>query len=345
MDAIAQRYQDFADREAAGRSVLYETLARHVATSPGTLAFLRRLPAARQQPNLLFAALRLVAGTPASVAAFDRALRDHARSVARIMLTHVTQTNEPGRCAVLMPVLARIKGPLALIEVGASAGLCLLPDAYGYHWTGHRLDPPAGDGPAPPVFSCVTSTDTPLPDRHPEIIWRAGLDLNPLDLSRDPDVAWLEALVWPEHHDRLGRLRAAIAVARTMRPRIVAGDLRHDLPALIAEAPKGATLVVFHTAVLTYLADQRDREEFAAGMIRDPGIVWVSNENPRVFPGFAPAALPPRKGMFLLSVNGLPQAWTEPHGGAMHWISTGEVTAGQLARPGPGAGKSSRTGP
>ena len=345
MDAIAQRYRDFAEREAAGRSALYEMLARHVAESAGTLAFLRLLPAARQQPNLLFAALRLVAGTPVSVAAFDRALRDHADAIADIMLTHLTQTNEPGRCAVLLPVLARIKGPLALIEVGASAGLCLLPDAYGYDWAGHRLESPAGDGPAAPVFSCDTSADTPLPDRHPEIVWRAGLDLNPLDVSRDADVAWLEALVWPEHQDRLARLRAAIAVAQKIRPRIVAGDLRHDLAALIAESPQGATLVVFHTAVLTYIADQRDRDAFAAGMIQNRGIVWISNESPQVLPGLAPSAPPPHKGMFVLSVNGQPQAWTEPHGGAMHWISSAEMSAGHLVRPGPGAGKGKNTLP
>jgi hypothetical protein len=343
MDEIAQRYRDFAAGEAAGRSTLYETLARHVAASPGALAFLRHLPAERQQPNLLFAALRLVAGTPASVAAFDYAICDQAGTIANLMLTHVTQTNEPGRCAALLPVLARIKGPLALIEVGASAGLCLLPDAYGYDWSGHRLEPPAGDGPAAPVFTCDASNDTPLPDQHPEIVWRIGLDLNPLDVSNDEDVAWLEALVWPEHQDRLARLRAAIAVAKARRPLIVAGDLRHDLPGLIAEAPRGATLVVFHTAVLTYLADHRDRDAFAATMIREQGIVWISNEGPRVFPGLAPAAPPPRKGMFLLSVNGLPQAWTEPHGGAMHWISAGDATAGQPARPGSGAGK--RAGP
>ena len=342
MDAIARRYRDFAEREAAGRSALYETLARHVAASPDALAFLRGLPAARQQPNLLFAALRLVAGTPASVTAFDQAICDHADAIANVMLTHVTQTNEPGRCAVLMPVLAQIAGPLALIEVGASAGLCLLPDAYGYDWAGHRLASPASDGPSAPVFSCDASANTPLPDRHPEIVWRAGLDLNPLDVSSDADVAWLEALVWPEHQDRLARLRAAIAVAKTLPPCIVAGDLRHNLPGLIAEAPRGATLVVLHTAVLTYLDDQRDRDAFAEAMVRDPRVVWISNEGPQVFPGLAPVAPPPRNGMFVLSVNGQPKAWTEPHGGGMHWISPGEGTAAHLSGTGPSASKSKR---
>jgi hypothetical protein len=44
------------------------------------------------------------------------------------MLSRSTQTNEPARCATLLPVLAQLPQPLALNEVGASAGLCLLPD-------------------------------------------------------------------------------------------------------------------------------------------------------------------------------------------------------------------------
>ncbi len=37
-----------------------------------------------------------------------------------------------------MPVLAQLPPPLALLEVGAAAGLCLLPDLYSYGW-GYKL--------------------------------------------------------------------------------------------------------------------------------------------------------------------------------------------------------------
>ncbi len=50
------------------------------------------------------------------------------------MTTRSTQTSEPGRCATLLLLLARLPQPLALLEVGASAGLCLLPDRYGYDY-------------------------------------------------------------------------------------------------------------------------------------------------------------------------------------------------------------------
>lgn len=320
MDAIIERYQRFARTEAAGRSAIYETFASHVAESPEALAFLDRLPLYRQQPNLFFAALRLVAGTPSSVAEFDEAMSEHAKAIAEVMLTRTTQTNEPGRCAALLPSLTQIEGPLALIEVGASAGLCLLPDAYGYDWGYQRLDPPARFDATAPVFICQASENTPLPARHPEIVWRVGLDLNPLDISNGEDVAWLEHLVWPEHHERLERLRRAVQIAQIERPRVLAGDLRKDLPELIAAAPCDATVVVFHTAVLNYIADQNDRDAFAASMIGDARVVWLSNEGPRIFPQFKAAAGPVRENMFLLAVDGQAVAWTGPHGQEIHWI-------------------------
>ena len=61
--------------------------------------------------------------------------------------------------------------------------------------------------------------------------------------------------MWPGERDRIGPLRAAIAVARADPPHVVEGDLRRDLPALAHEAPANATLVVFHTAVLGYVHD------------------------------------------------------------------------------------------
>lgn len=320
MNPISDRYLRFAREEAAGQSALYEALALHVADSPRVLAFLARLPKDRQQPNLLFAGVRMIAGAQASISDFDDAMDRHQDAIAGLMLTRTTQTNEPGRCAALMPVLARIEGPLALIEVGASAGLCLLPDCYAYDWGNHRLAAPPRFGVMAPVFHCKASGDTPCPVRHPDIVWRAGLDLNPLDVSDDQDVRWLEALVWPEHHARLRHLRQAIAIARTQRPRLVTGDLRQDLGALIAEAPPDAHLVVFHTAVLTYVADQRDRDAFAAAMIANPRVTWLSNEGPRVFPRMTKAARAVPSGMFFLAMNGRPVAWTAPHGQEIRWI-------------------------
>lgn len=311
------RYRQFAEREAHGRSPLYESLATGVAGDLEVLAFLQTMPVAKRQPNLLLAAVRHLFGTPADWPDFRRRLLGGLAEVKRLMLARFTQTNEPARCATLLPVLAALPQPLALLEVGASAGLCLLPDFYGYDYGRVRI---AAEGTAP-VFPCIADAATPLPVARPQIVWRAGLDLHPLDASDCKDRSWLESLVWPEQTDRLKRLRAALDVARATPPRVVAGDLRTNLPTLAAEAPRRATLVIFHTAVLSYLASQEERDLFA-GMARRLGSVWIANEAPAVFPDIAARTDRPLPiGRLLLSVNGVPTAWTDPHGAAIDWIA------------------------
>jgi hypothetical protein len=244
------------------------------------------------------------------------------------MLARATQTNEPGRCATLLPVLARLPQPLALIEVGASAGLCLLPDRYAYAYDGREVRG-ADAAPGAPIFPCRTEGPVPVPETPPRVAWRAGLDLDPIDVADKDSTAWLETLVWPEATERTDRLRAALAVARADPPRIVRGDLRHGLETLAAEAPKDATLVVFHTAVLTYVYDPAERAAFAAsvGQVCDH---WVSNEPPAAFPEIAARAHAPRPpGNFLLALDGEPLAWTDPHGATTRWLGT----AGSPGRP------------
>ena len=317
---VPRHYIRFAENEARGRSSLYEALARGVANDADVIGFIRTLPLAKQQPNLLFAAVRSVAGTPRNFPDFRRRLLGNDRAIRSMMLTHSTQTNEPARCATLLPILARLPQPLALIEVGASAGLCLLPDFYGYDFGSCVIHPEAGDGYGP-MFRCTASPETPLPSRMPRVVWRAGLDLNPLDVTDPEQSAWLEALVWPEQSERLAGLRGALRVAAVQRPRVVEGSLTgNTLRALCSDAPANATLVVFHTAVLGYVTDHSDRRNFADD-VSSLCPYWICNESPRVMPVMADRAGEPcRPGRFLLSVNKSPVAWTDPHGAAIEWI-------------------------
>ncbi len=314
-EAIAAAYRRFAADEAHGRSPLYENLAYGVADDAELLDFLLTLPRAKRQPNLLLAAARVVAGVADGWETFRRGVLAQLDAVRAVMLRRSTQTNEPGRCAVLLPVLARLPQPLALIEVGASAGLCLLPDRYGYEYGGRLLRSAVEQ----PVFACAANTATPLPDDYPRVVWRAGLDLNPIDVTQPEQTEWLEALVWPEQADRLARLHAALAIARRDPPRLVRGDLRHDLAALAAAAPRDATLVIFHTAVVAYVADRSERQDFAR-TVRGLCHYWIANEAPVVFPDMpAPSPVPP--GRFLLSLNGTPLAWSDPHGASIEWFA------------------------
>jgi len=147
------------------------------------------------------------------------------------------------------------------------------------------------------------------------------LDLRPIDI-RDPEqVAWLEALVWPDEGIRVDLLRAALKVAYHYPLQVVEGDLRTDLRALVAQMPEGATRVIFHTAVLGYLSSADERSGFAQN-VRDLDIVWISNEPPELCPDATQGLSKPWPlGLFLLSMNGRPMAWTDPHGASLDWIA------------------------
>ncbi|MGH2886850.1 MAG: DUF2332 domain-containing protein [Solirubrobacteraceae bacterium] len=317
-EQIANGFRRFA-REAVGRSPLYVQVAEAVADSLWTLDFLATMPEAKWQPNVLLATVRYLCGTPSHAQDFLALVKDRADAIAETMAVRSTQTNEPARCATLLPVLVRLPQPLALLEVGASAGLCLLPDYYAYDYDGHAVAPSARCHAEPPLLHCRAGRGTPLPERNLEVAWRAGLDLNPVDLGDDAEVRWLEALVWPGEEYRLPRLRAACDVARLVSPRVVQGDLRTDLAALAAQAPAHATLVVFHTAVLAYVRDPKEREAFARSAAR-AGAVWVANEGSRNIPGAGdPSRAHPDPASFLLCVDGNPLAWTDGHGTWIDW--------------------------
>jgi hypothetical protein len=208
--AVARTYRAFAREEAHGRSAAYEALAEAVAGDAALVRFVASLPPDKRQPNLLFAAARYLLGAPPAIGPLRELVSQSRAELTQVILARRTQTNEPARCAVLLPAVAMLAQPLALIEAGASAGLNLLLDRYSYDYAGHRLP---GLDPDAPTLRCQPHGPVPLPERVPEICWRAGLDLNPLDVTRDDDVRWLSCLVWPGEGDRAERLAAAIATA------------------------------------------------------------------------------------------------------------------------------------
>ncbi len=294
-------------------SPVYERLALAVSRDRALLGLLDTLPPAKRQPNLLFGVVRFLGGPVEDPAEFHDYAIARWNPIKAQMLARATQTNEAGRCAVLLPVLAALPQPLALLEVGASAGLCLYPDKYGYKYD----TSPQALGKGDPILDCEMTGAEP-PSTLPEVVWRAGIDLNPLDVTDPDDVAWLDALIWPEHEHRRERLRAAAAIAAADPPLLVRGDLVDDLPALAAQAPAGATLVVFHTAVLYQVPTER-REAFAR-LVRGLAQHWISNEDPDVMSHELPE--PPEDGLHhnVLALDGVPLAWTRGHGQGIAWF-------------------------
>jgi hypothetical protein len=305
-------YAEFAARETRGVSPAYERLSVAVSRDDEVLALLGELPPARRQPNLLFGVVRFLGGPVEDPAAFHDYAVANWPVIEEQMRVRATQTNEAGRCAILLPVLAALPQPLALLDVGASAGLCLYPDRYTYRYGDHQIG--AGD----PVLDCAATGMAP-PAGLPEVVWRAGLDLNPLDVTSPADLAWLDALIWPEHEHRRARLRAAAAIAAAEPPLLVRGDLVDDLPALAAQAPAGATLVVFHTSVMYQVPAPR-RKAFAKVVGGLPGH-WIANEGPDVLTYDTLPAPPDGALRNVLALDGTPLAWTRSHGQAISWFA------------------------
>jgi hypothetical protein len=291
-----------------------------VASDDALCALLTGLPRPKWQPNLVFGAVRYLFGTLANDEEFARVLSNHAAQILGVVRGRSTHTNEPARCATLMPVLARLPQPLALLEVGAAAGLCLYPDRYAYEFNGSRVDPQQLEGPPPPLFTLRATSGTPIPAGPVDICWRAGLDLNPIDASNPDSVAWLEALLWPGEEYRLPRLRAALAIARQDPPLLLQGDLRTDLPALAARAPSNGTLVIFHTAVLNYVPDPGHRAAFAR-TVANLDATWIANEGAGIIDPAHEHLEHQRPDAFLVCVNGTPTAWTDPRGLRIDWHS------------------------
>ena len=325
---VVTQYADFA--ASATDSPCLEAWARGVVDDPEVQAWVRTLPGIKQQPNLVFAAARWH-GVPAPgpYAALREALLgdDEAGGAIRAtVMARATQTNEVGRLATLTPLLARVAReagrPLALLEVGASAGLCLYPDRWSYDW------PPVGSLAGPgPVLRCDVTGPVPVPAALPEVAWRGGLDLHPLSVTDPDQVAWLVNLVWPEQDERRARLEQAVAIAAADPPHLVTGDLLEDLPELVDRAAAYGEVVVFHSAVLAYVDDpgRRRFEGLMARLVAEGRCRWVSNEGKRVLPAVTATGpdVPDDVVAFVLALDGQAVAWTHGHGSSMRWLEPG----------------------
>ncbi|GGF46920.1 hypothetical protein GCM10011519_21150 [Marmoricola endophyticus] len=316
---VARDYRFHAAEMSSSPS--YRAWALGIAEDPETQAVIAALPAAKQQANLVFAAARWHGARPGSYDALRATLLGPRwPQVRATILERRTQTNEVGRLTALVPALGMLgPGPFALVELGASAGLCLYPDRYDYDW-GERGCLTGSGG---PTLATLATGPLPVPAAHPRIAARVGVDLHPLDVSDAGDRAWLLTLVWPEHEERRTRLAAALDLAGADRPTMIAGDMLGHLKEAVALAEScGATPVVHHSAAVAYLdgeqrerLDQRLRELVAAGRCH-----WVSLEGARVLPRVTATAPVADEHRLCLAVDGRAVAWAHGHGADLSWF-------------------------
>jgi hypothetical protein len=307
---LSQLFLLFGATQCRGRSAVYEALSQEIARDDVLLELALAAPADQRRPSLLLAAVNaLLANHPdAELAAYypihggerpvDARLwpafrgfcAEQREELARLLRRGATQTNEIRRCVALRlglgHVARRWPGPVALVEVGASAGLNLLFDRYRYLLGGAGEREP-GPGRPDVVISCeIRGGAVPgqITGAAPEITSRLGLDLEPVSLADPAARRWLEAFVWPERTDDLATLRGAVSLwlAAQDRPAVVRGDAVTDTAEVLAGLPGDEPVVVFSASLLSYLPAAA-RLEFAFRLREAAGtrpVAWVFAENP-----------------------------------------------------------------
>jgi hypothetical protein len=263
----------------------------------------------------------------------------HETALRDLLRTRSTQTNEVGRCSLLMPAVLQIEkemdSPVLLLDVGTSAGLNLHLDRYNYRYT------PGGEmlvDPTAPWLNCSVTGEFPAPERVPRIVARRGIDVNPLDVTNPDDALWLRSCVWADQIDRSRLLAEAINVARRHKLDIHRADATADLgPHLEAmlemASEQQGHLIVITTWVLSYLsADQiLAFEAILESFGHDHDLTWLGAEQPEQVLPIRIETEPDSRHLTHLVTrrwrSGAPQQTTwataHPHGYWMRWKPNG----------------------
>lgn len=213
--------------------------------------------------------------------------------VMRRALANAPQTNEVQRSAALLPgllhVAQQVQMPLALVEIGASAGLNLFADQYRLEtagWTWGAGDAalvlrPEWRGAAPEGLADTTLT----------IDYRAACDLQPVDLSAEGEDLRLASYIWAEQRERLERLQAAVAITRaqmaTQGVKVQAAKAAQFLRQQLTLRLPGQALVLMHSVMWQYLPEAEKAaitmlmEAAGGASTPDTPLAWLRFEPPK----------------------------------------------------------------
>lgn len=271
-EVLSQKFLTFAEKECKGSSKLYEFLATEIAQDDALLEICTFTLNGQPVPNLLFGAVHylLLKGNEhklkdyyPSIVVQSKPHKDsfiyfkdfcliNKSEIKKLLQTKLVQTNEVRRCAYLYPVFSFIyevtKKPLALIEIGTSAGLQLLWDQYSYSYSTNEVVGKVG---AKLHISSELKGDI-APFLHitsPPVSSRTGIDLNIVDVTDEEEFLWLKSLIWPEHKERLEMFEKAASYLKDIPIDLVEGDGVTLLRDYVDSVSNDCTVCIFHTHV------------------------------------------------------------------------------------------------
>lgn len=269
---LSNKFRNFANTECKGSSRLYEFLSLKIADDDEILELASYAREGQPSSNLLFGAVHylLLKGKDHQLREFYPSInkiprevgesflpfkdfcRQFSNEIIPLLQEKLVQTNEVRRCSYLFPTFQYIYNvvgkPLALIEIGTSAGLQLLWDQYSYSYGSSKVY--GNKESTLHITAEVRGDKTPsLRDIIPPVATRIGIDLYPIDLRNEENTLWLNALIWPEHHERRGLFEKASDYVKIAELKLIKGNGIELLEKLSEEIPKEFAICVFHTHV------------------------------------------------------------------------------------------------
>ncbi|MFS2074944.1 DUF2332 family protein [Curtobacterium sp. CT11-133] len=325
-----ERYAAYAER-IAGVSPSYAAWARSL--DDGTVSVLDEVPESKRQPELLFAVARRLGADPADPGAL-RALVQEARPALIAALASATvQANDPRRLAPVVPLFAalaaRVGRPLGLVDAGAAAGLCSIPDRVTLDYVvGARSEVVRmHTASVEPGLHLVATASGAVPAPAAgtiEVRARVALDPNPIDLAGPGAFDRLVEAVPPEATDRTALMREAARATLAAPPVRIRGTLPGDLDRALKALPDDVVPVVLTTGTLVYVPGP-DRQRFV-DRVRERGVHWIALERTGILSGVA-ATLPDDvdpadpDAFATASLDGVALAVSDPFGVRVRWLA------------------------
>ena len=289
---LAAEFRRFAEVGSQNMSPFYSALAARISQDAELLAVASECRPGQPPVNMLFGAVRCLldkgaapellalyphtagvgSGGSDACPAFKQFVLENREAIVAILRTRSVQTNVVRRAAVLLQGLLRVAEktggrPIAHVEVGSSFGMTLLWQQFSYDYgNGLRYGPPDSPVRINSRMDGKSAAGGAAP--MPPVVSNVGIEVEPVGPDDADGIAWLGALIWPEHNDNRDLWRAALPLALETPPRIVEGDVLEALPEVVGAQPAELPVTVYHSHTLNQFSrEAKDRfEELLLGL-------------------------------------------------------------------------------